>query len=157
MIRIIIDSREQSPYCFQGYQAQTIRGTLDTGDYSTPGFTDTVAVERKELGDLLGCLTHDRERFTRELERLRGYQAAAVVVEAPFGAIAQGRYRSRMTPESAMQSLISIMERYRLPFFFADGRQAGEYFVYHFLRHFTRHALERFKAIEAATPEEVDR
>ena len=152
MIDIIIDSREQAPYLFQQYQAKISIGTLQTGDYSIPGFTDSVAIERKELGDLIGCLTHDRERFTRELERLRGYQAAAIVVEAPFAAIAGGNYRSRMQPESAVQSVISIIEKYRLPMFFAESRQAGEYFAYHFLRHFTRHAQERFKAIQGATP-----
>lgn len=147
MLEIVIDTREQNPYEFQGYAAVTARAGLSAGDYSIPGFTDRVAVERKELSDLLGCLTHGRERFVRELERLRGYDAAAVVVEAPFFALAGGGYRSRMNPESAVQSVISLMGRYRVPFFFADGRDMGEYFAFHFLRHYARHALERYKAI----------
>ena len=147
-MQIIRDTREQTPYLFNAYPVTVIPGTLNAGDYSIPGFTDTGAIERKELGDLLGCLTHDRERFTRELERLRGYQSAALLIEAPFSTIAAGRYRSRMQPEAAVQSLISIMERYRLPVIFAENRTTGERYVYDFLRHFIRHAQQRYKALE---------
>ncbi|MDD2956480.1 MAG: ERCC4 domain-containing protein [Oscillospiraceae bacterium] len=149
-MRIIRDTREQNPYLFRGYPVELTAGTLNTGDYSVPGFCDAVAVERKELGDLLGCLTHDRDRFTRELERLRGYQSAALLVEASYTTISAGAYRSRMTPDAAVQSLVSIMQQYRMPVFFAENRSAGERFIYDFLRHFTRHALQRYKAITAA-------
>jgi DNA excision repair protein ERCC-4 len=35
---VIIDTREHAPYTFEGYDAQTERGTLATGDYSLAGF-----------------------------------------------------------------------------------------------------------------------
>lgn len=150
-MKIIFDSREQAGYSFTGYPDITaIPGTLTTGDYSLCGFADKVAVERKELSDLIGCLTHDRDRFIRELERLRGYEAAAVVVEAPFADIAAGRYRSRMQPAAAVQSIISIMANYRMPFFFAGDRATAEKFVYDFLHHYHRHAVERYKALAGA-------
>ena len=147
MIRIIADSREQTPYTFRGYPATVTAGTLNAGDYSLYGFTDLVSVERKELGDLLGVLTHDRPRFCRELERLRGYQAAALVIEASLATIRAGAYRSRMQPDAAVQSLISIMAKYRLPVFFAETRREGEGFCYDFLRHYHRHAAQRYKAL----------
>lgn len=146
-MQIITDTREQAPYTFNRYPVEVIPGTLTAGDYSLPGFTDEVAIERKELSDLLGCLTHDRERFTRELERLRGYQSAALLIEAPLAIIQAGRYRSHMKPEAAVQSIYSIMQRYRMPVYFAKDRTDGEKFVYDFLRHFIRHAAERYKAI----------
>ena len=145
-MKIVIDSREQSPFHFEGYPVEIEAGTLTTGDYSVSGFTDRVAVERKSLGDLMGCLTHDRERFTRELERLRGYESV-VVVEAPFSQLADGRYRSRMNPESAVQSVVSIIQAYRMPFFFAENRLRAERFVFDFLRHFCRHAEARYRAV----------
>lgn len=147
-MQIIIDTREQTPYDFSGYQVEIIPGTLTSGDYSLPGFTDLVAVERKELTDLLACLSYDRARFTRELERLRGYHAAALVVEAPYSTIASGRYRSKIDPDAATQSLVSIMANYRLPVFFAHSRADAEFFTFNFLRHFLRHAEQRYKAIE---------
>lgn len=148
MLKIISDSREQNGYTFSDYpDVMATTGTLTTGDYSLAGFADKVAIERKELSDLIGCLTHDRERFTRELERLRGFEAAAVIVEARYIDIAKGRYRSRMNADAAIQSIVSIMVNYRMPFFFADTRQTGEKFVYDFIRHYHRHAVERYKAL----------
>lgn len=147
-MQIIVDTREQNAYNFSGYQVEIIQGTLTSGDYSLAGLTDLVTVERKELSDILGCLSHDRERFTRELERLRGYHAAALVIEAPYNTIASGRYRSKIDPNAATQSLVSIMANYRLPVFFAHNRADAEFFTYNFLRHFLRHAEQRYKAIE---------
>lgn len=147
MFEIITDTREQRPYLFTGYSVKTSTGTLNAGDYSVTGFTDLVTVERKELGDLLGCLTHDRERFTRELEKIRGYDTAALLIEADIKTIQQGRYRSKINPDAAIQSIISFMGRYRLPVFFAPDRTAGERFIYDFLRHYVRHAAQRYKAL----------
>lgn len=146
-MQIITDTREQTPYTFSRYPVEVIPGTLTAGDYSLPGFTDEVAIERKELSDLLGCLTYDRDRFVRELERLRGYQSAALLIEAPLAIIQAGRYRSHMKPDAAVQSIFSIMQRYRMPVYFAKDRTDGEKFVYDFLRHFIHHAAERYKAI----------
>ncbi len=151
-MRIIRDTREQNPYTFKKYPVEVMPGTLTAGDYSVPGFEDEVAIERKELSDLMGCLTHDRDRFTRELERLRGYHSAALLVEAPFAMIKAGRYRSKMKPDAAGQSILSIIQLHRMAVFFAADREAGERFVYDFLRHFIRHAAERYKAITAQAP-----
>lgn len=148
MLRIICDSREQNGYTFAEFSdVLATTGTLATGDYTLAGFADKVAVERKELPDLIACLSCDRDRFTRELERLRGFEAAAVVVEARYSDIQAGRYRSKMQPAAATQSIISIMGQYRLPFFFAGDRQGGEQFTRDFIRHYHRHAVERYKAL----------
>jgi ERCC4-type nuclease len=144
-LRIIYDSREQHPFDFSDYDCRAALGALSSGDYSLAGFESQVAVERKSLGDLIGCLTSGRERFTRELERLRGYDSCAVVVEASWHDLASGNYRSKLNPDSAVQSVISIMERFRMPFFFAGDRRQAEAFTYDFLRHYHRHALERYK------------
>ncbi len=149
MLKIICDTRERNPYTFK-LHPEVIRevGTLATGDYSLAGFTDRVAVERKEVSDLIGCLTHDRKRFTRELERLRGYEAAAVVVEAPFSTIQSGMYHSRLSADSAVQSIVSIMANYRMPFYFAPSRMDAERFVKDFIRHFYRHTMKRLEILQ---------
>lgn len=148
LLKIICDSREQNGYTFSDYpDVMATTGTLTTGDYSLAGFADKVAIERKELSDLISCLSHDRDRFIRELERLRGYEAAAVIVEAKYSDIAQGRYRSKMNPDAAIQSIVSIMVNYRMPFFFAGTRSAGEQFAHDFIKHYHRHAVARYKAL----------
>ena len=55
-MKILIDTREQAPFTFQGYDVDPEPATLPVGDYSLVGFEDRAAVERKSLDDLVGCL-----------------------------------------------------------------------------------------------------
>ena len=147
-MRIVIDSREKQPLDFSLYpDVEVAIGTLQAGDYSIMGFTAEIAIERKSVNDLIGFLTHDRDRFKHELERLRGYRSALVVVEAPFDAIRRGQYHSRMNPDAAVESIFSMMQQYRIPFYFADNRADGAFAAFSFLRHFLRHETERAKRL----------
>jgi len=153
-MRVVVDTREQAAYCFAKYEAQAERGTLPAGDYSLPGFEDRVAVERKELGDLIACLMgKNRERFERELARLRAYDFSAVVVEASMQDVAEGRYRSEMKPHAALQSLLAFMCRYRVPFIFAGSRSGAEYATFWLLSKYLREIEERYKAATRAKVE----
>jgi ERCC4-type nuclease len=146
-MRILIDSREQTPFHFTDYEAEVTGGTLQAGDYSLEGLESLVAVERKSLADLVGCLGKDRDRFERELERLRGFEAAAVVVESPMAALALGEYRSALNPKAAYESVVAFMVRYRLTFYFAQDRRGAERFTYSFLRHYWRTVERRYQAV----------
>lgn len=129
-MKIIVDSREQSPFSFQGKfyaDIQIETGTLATGDYSLAGLTDKAAVERKELADLVQCLGRERERFERELIRAQGLDCFAVVVEAGWQELAGGQYRSKLNPHSACQSVAAFTARYGTPFYFVGSRAAAEY------------------------------
>lgn len=152
-MKIIIDSREQHAFTFQGNRyadVQIERGALQSGDYSLAGLPDRIAVERKELNDLVTCLGKERERFTRELERARGYDLFAVVVEGSWQDLAHGQYRSRFNPHSACQSVIAMMARYHVPFILAGGRAAAEYLTWSMLRQYLEVARKRWKAIVEA-------
>jgi len=146
-LRIIQDSREQCPFRFEGFNAVVEVGALEAGDYSLAGFERKVAVERKSLGDLIGCLSGDRARFERELARLRGYDCAAVVVEQPQSVLRLGHFRSRMDAGAAWQSCIALSMRYRIPFWFCESRQDAERVAYDFLRHFHRDRVRELEAL----------
>lgn len=153
-MRIIRDTREQAPFTFGGYACEVQAGTLTTGDYSLAGLVDRCAVERKSLDDLLGCLTGEgRERFERELARARGLGAFAVVVKASFQDMAEGRYRSKMKPHAALQSVLAFTVRYGVPFIWAGTRAGAEYAAFHFFRHYLREAQERLRALVKAHAE----
>jgi DNA excision repair protein ERCC-4 len=55
-MKLIIDTREQLPYAFQGYEVEIENENLSVGDYSLPGFEDRAAIERKTLNDLIDAL-----------------------------------------------------------------------------------------------------
>ena len=146
-LRIVVDSREQSPFAFAGYPVELTVGTLETGDYSIRGFERRVAVERKSLADLVGCLGADRERFQRELARLRGYDSAAVVVEDPADDLRGGRYRGKLDAGAAWQSVLAFSMRYRVPFIFGRDRADAEAIAFDFLRHFHRDRVRELAAL----------
>lgn len=152
---VIIDTREQLPLNFRGYDCQMEIGTLQSGDYSIKGFEIKAAIERKSEDDLLGSITKNRQRFEAELARLRGYELKAVVCETSWHRLANGLYRSQMDKYTCMQSIIGLSVRYQIPFIMAESRQGAAYFVFHTLRHYLKqkeadlkHALKH--ALEVA-------
>lgn len=149
---ILVDTREQRPFNFEHerYGVQIQQGALTVGDYSLVGLTDKVAVERKELSDLVLCLGRERERFERELQRGAALDAFAVVVEASWADLAGGNFRSQLNPHAACQSTLAFMARYRVPFLFAGSRPAAEYSSWGFLRQYLEGARKRWGAIVAA-------
>ena len=103
-VTAICDTREQTPLDLA--PLRTITATLSTGDYSIRGLEHVIAVERKSLSDLLGCIGGDRERFDREVQRLLAYPCRALVVESSWQAIEAGEWRSKITPQAAVGSLL---------------------------------------------------
>ena len=156
-MKLLVDTREQNPFPFAGerYASDTVeQASLTVGDYSLAGLADRVAVERKSLSDLVQCLGRERERFERELARGAALDAFAVVVEASFLDLARGKYRSRMQPHAACQSIAAFSARYRVPFLFAGTRPAAEYLTWSFLRQYLEGARRRLKAITRAHGED---
>src|ERR1700757_1958282 len=114
---IVVDTREQLPLPFS--RLKTRAGALVTGDYSVAGLESLFAIERKSIGDLVGCCVgENRERFERELHRLRGYHFARLLVIGTRGEIEMQRYRSKISPRSVLGSLAAWEVRY-LPVVFA--------------------------------------
>ena len=81
---ILVDTREQRPYQFP----RQVVATLPTGDYSlvvkSAAGTQQhgIVVERKTKEDLFSSLGQRRARFEREMQRMAGYDYAALVIEA---------------------------------------------------------------------------
>ncbi len=144
-ITIVADSREQRPYAFEGYVCQVARAGLPSGDYSTPGHEDALAVERKELGDLVNCLSRERDRFERELARLSVMRCPRVIVEASVEDVRRHRYASRMLPHAVLQSVVALEQRYRVPFTWAGNRPGGEYLTYWSIQKFLREMQQATK------------
>ncbi|MFZ5866224.1 MAG: ERCC4 domain-containing protein [Thermodesulfobacteriota bacterium] len=98
-----------------------VRQALPTGDFSLCGCQDLIVIERKTLDDLIKCLSHDRTRFEDELKRAQRIPVFHVIVESTYTDLRQGRYRSKMTPQSAWGSVIALQQSYRIPFFFGES------------------------------------
>lgn len=144
-MKILTDTREQLPYKFE---TPTEVGTVPVGDYSIAGLENHIAVERKELNDLIGCLTNGRERFEKELFKAKALDYFALVIEASLSDLINGRYRSDMNPKSAIQSLLAFSIRYRLPIWFCENRKYGARVTESLLLKYAREIEKQINLIE---------
>lgn len=150
-LKILTDTREQLPYSFEKYAVQTEAAALAAGDYSLAGFQDRVAVERKSLNDLIGCLTGaDRSRFEKELARAGSFERFAVVVEASLQDLTAGRYTSNMEPHAALQSITAFYIRYGIPFLFCGNRDGAEYMTFSIIQKYFYEIEKRFRILTKA-------
>lgn len=122
---IVVDTREQDPLPFSRLKSQA--GTLVTGDYSVAGLEILFAVERKSVSDLVGCcMGENRERFERELHRLRGFRFKRLLIVGTEEEILKGGYRSNIKPQAVLGTLRAFEIRYDIPVVFCETPdQAG--------------------------------
>lgn len=103
-VTAIIDTREQTPFTLS--PMKTVRGTLATGDYSVAGLENSIVIERKSRDDLISCVGPQRPRFEREILRMLAYPVRAVIVETTWHQLESGGWRSNVTPQSAVGSVV---------------------------------------------------
>lgn len=121
----VIDTREQTPLNLSPLRIE--RGTLPTGDYSLRGLESVIAIERKSLPDLIGCVGRERERFDREVQRLIAYPVRCLVVESTWQDIEAGGWRGDVTTQAAIGSLLGWIAS-GLPIVMAGNHErAGRY------------------------------
>jgi ERCC4-type nuclease len=119
---IIQDTREQAGWG-RYFTCEWEIETISVGDYTARGVEHLISLERKSLPDLLGSLTHDRDRFERELAKARAYQKFFVVIEASATDVLEGnygRFGANINPTSIWETVATFSTRYA-PFIFADN------------------------------------
>lgn len=145
-IVFLIDTREQTPWDFTIFNSNEIQivekqASLPTADYSLEGHEDHIAIERKSLDDLIGCVANGRERFEKELMRLRSYPARAVIVESPWEALELGSWRSKVPPSAVTGSCIGWMQ-WGIPFHFAKSPRDATIWATRFMVMYHKRRLE---------------
>lgn len=103
-IVVKIDKREQNPADVSPLPWEW--ATLPTGDYTCKGLESVVAIERKSLDDLIGCVGRERERFEREIQRLLAYPVRAIVAETTWAALEMAQWRGKVTSKQAIGSCL---------------------------------------------------
>lgn len=121
---ILADTREQVVLPFK--RLPWARASLGTADYSFAGGEDVFAVERKgDLADLIKCATTDRERFEREMQRLRGFRFRRLLLIGSPDDVIGRRYRSTVSPKMILHSLATWEARFDLPVIWAPTPEAA--------------------------------
>ena len=133
----LVDTREQRELSFPGFDVEC--ATLRTGDYSVRinqiDYREIVAIERKSLSDLLGCIGTGRDRFERELERLALIPYRALVIEAGLPQCVAGNHRySQLTPPQVTGSVLSWLFKFNVAPIFAHDRDHAARAIVNLLR-----------------------
>jgi ERCC4-type nuclease len=143
---IIIDSREQDPLTFQRLPSK--RGMLRSGDYSIAGLEELFSIERKSVPDLVGCcMGQNRDRFERELHRLRGYRFKRLLVIGRELEVQQGVAFSRINPKSVFASLVAWECRYDIPAVWCNTSEAAALQVERWAFYFSREVVQSANAL----------
>lgn len=150
--RIVIDSREQTPLVFR--RLPTVTGTLQSGDYSFTGGEELFSVERKSVPDLVACCIGDnRERFERELHRLRGHRFKRLLIVGARADVENRRYRSNVSPKAVLATLSAFEVRYDLPVVWSnnpeDAARTIESWVWWFAREIVQCATNLLNGTKA--------
>ena len=150
---ILIDTRERIPLAF-GPEYRTERAMLPVADYGLKGFSDwtrpAFIVERKSVPDLIGSLTSGRARFMREIEKLRQFRFAGIVIEGERETVAAGEYGSRATPQSIMASLDAVAVRANIHVFWCGNAAGAARQIEGLVRQFVRGIEKDHKALTTA-------
>ena len=126
-IVVIQDTREQDPWFFSPKEFVIVKAKLDEGDYSIRGFEKRITIERKWPNDFLTCCGSQRDRFKRELERMKNYDYAEVIVEGiPRADMSEGEYRSLISPHSVYATIASISMNYKVMTYIFDTRAEAQ-------------------------------
>lgn len=148
----VVDTREQAPFHFLGMVddqsgkpivVPLITGQhLDTGDYSIAGLEREITIERKSVSDFAGSITHERDRFEREMERMKvivdagGY--AAVVIEGDWQDLFNYSQRSRVGAKSMSRTMASWSIRYGVHWWPMTDRRHAELWTFRLLQMYHR-------------------
>ena len=152
---IIVDSREQHPYSFQGLRSDADKKGLPlvvpvevmglkTGDYSIQGMTDRIAIERKSLEDLYSTISQRRDQFEAEMERLASMECAAVVIEGSLSDICYSPPEfAKISPKIIYRTWISWQHRWGIPWHCCDTRSLAERTTFRILNWFWGESRKR--------------
>lgn len=129
-IKYKIEKLETADYSF----------VLDKYDYLK--FNKQILIEKKNsLSEIAGNFTSSRERFEREFERITTEKLHLVIEETTWKKVYNGSYRSKMSPNSMMASILTYHIRYNVPIWFV-GKNESPALIYNLMKYELREKLK---------------
>jgi len=143
---VVIDTREQMPLPFARLAWE--RGTLVSGDYSFRGGEELFAIERKTVPDLATCCTGDsRERFFRELHRLRGFRFKRLLLVGAREQIEAHDYPGQVIPKAVLATLAALEARFDVPVVFVPSPEEAGRIIESWAFWFARELVKNVNAL----------
>ena len=145
---IIIDTREQQPWCWPEGMAETKREKVDAGDYALDGDL-SFAIERKNIDDFASTMAGGWDRFQRELTRMDDacFVARVIIVEGTVDDIIEHNYSSPRVQPKFLFKRIAELTMQGVSVLFAGTPEAAVGLAYSIFRERERE-LERDPDLE---------
>ena len=150
---VLVDTREREPFPLYASHPNWIGGerrvALKTGDYTLEGMESLLALERKNLADLVACTVTYRRRFLAVCGRLARFRWKAILVEATFENLKGGfepfDIPSGVHPNAVCGTLDAIEAKFGIPIIYTSTIQylATERAASWLSKHFTYWWLEQ--------------
>lgn len=136
-MKILIDSREQTPLTFKHpYITDIITTKLDVGDYGCQFESGHVVphfFERKSLPDLYGSLTRSYRRFKREIQRAHNNQHHIhLIIEGSLTKTLKGTKHSTVPGPQIVQQIFTLWMRHGINPVFTTSRPEMAQFILRF-------------------------
>lgn len=150
---VLVDTREQQPFPLCENHPNWIEGerrvALKTGDYTVEGMESLLALERKNLTDLVACIVTYRKRFLASCERLAKFRWKAILLEASYQDLKRGwedtDIPSVVHPNAVCGTLDAIEAKLGIPIIYTSTHRelATERAASWLSKHFTYWWLEQ--------------
>ena len=153
-----VDTREQPTAAFKKRMEclyPNERETLSAGDYTAKTllpngvwfYVPTVIERKQSLTEICGNFCQERARFVAEFERARDEATKVIILieNATWEDAYAGSYRSKMTPQSFIASILTWLARYDCQILFCKPQTTGK-LIHDILRYEMREALEKMIA-----------
>lgn len=158
-IVIIVDTREQkNDHIITFFKENGIKyriSKLETADYSfeLPNYSELnfdrmVLVEKKNsLDEIAGNFTKDRERFTREFERVNQEHIHLVIEGATWKKITNKSWRSAFSGSSMRASILTYSIRYNMKTWFVTADESPR-LIYNIIKYEVFEQLKKKRALD---------
>jgi ERCC4-type nuclease len=150
---VLVDTREKEPFTLLVNHPNWIggerRATLKTGDYTVEGMESLLALERKNLADIVACTVANRRRFLASCGRLAKFRWKAILIEASYEDLkcdyANFGIESDVHPNAVCGTLDAIEAKFGIPIIYTSRYRelAVERAASWLSKHFTYWWLEK--------------
>lgn len=132
---ILQDTREQAPLFTRLPKGLTVcSATLKVGDYTIRGLEDKIAVERKQISDLIPYCTSDHVATKAKMLKLEKMEWAGLIIEARESEVSQRYHFSQASPESIRQALASFSVKHRVHIYIGDREHITRWMIDRFIK-----------------------
>lgn len=139
---ILVDTREQIPFRFPNTKSQA----LPYGDYSVEyngkSYHDKIVIERKGgIGELYAFSGSERDRFCRELEKMKDVKYKYILIEADFLDIVNKQPYGKLPSSTVYSTILSFAIKYQITPLFCNSHQNARQVLWKLFYFFVKYEI----------------